>query len=227
MSFTSGPTTLEKLLWCVLAVLLAAFLWVFISPPPTASSSWPLSPQLLHHLGSLVAEDSPESAAVALQHAFEYHNGRKALTINLVLGEDDTLGHRIVGHISRALFGSESSDRVVYLEGKTEKEVSGKVFRTLKQWSLAVFVVDVDSSVPSNYEFLTSAMNENFPFLDYSLPGSLDRGLRVSTSDAIFLFLTKVPQGTATTEQGVKGYLKTRGWADRVCQRIDYTIPVV
>jgi len=86
-----------------------------------------------------------------------------------------------------------------------------------------------DSKIsPSNLDLLVSALDENFPLVEY-------QEQRASTEFAIFIIISKLldnnlvelakeDQLNAFVKEHLKGKL---GWADRICQRIRYVIPFV
>jgi len=230
----SKPTIFETILKIILGLCFTFFVSTFILPSlleGSGSGAWPISPELSQKLRlslySILQDPQDHYAASAIADAIEYHDGKKALSLNLV-GNVDNKAEIIVGVISRALFGNEISDRVLVLQqGLPELVIKSKIVRNLKQWPLSIIIMEYKNMRPDDYSFLTSALDGNFPLVE------LD-GDQVKTNQAIFIFVFDILQeeiaGLSKKELQsldllVKNQMKMDDWPARIIQRIDYVIP--
>jgi len=135
-----------------------------------------------------------------------------------------SLGIVAVRQMSQTLFGSDKSDRVLWLTQNTnEEELQEMVFNQMNTWPLSIIALEYGTVSPKNLHFLASALNDNDAFI-------MSNYDRASTEQAIFVIISDFEIGKYVSsdelDQLVKQRMKKDNWPDRVCQRIRHTIPL-
>jgi len=228
------PSKLEVFIWFFLGLLVLFIVSTFLLPfvlERKGVGAWPISTELAQrlrwNLHDRLKEPQYTLAAGSISDAIEFHDGSKALTLHLV-GNVAEIANITVQAISKALFGSDLSDRVLFVRDKPASMLKVQIFRQLKSWPLSVVILDYQNIAPSHADFLTSALDGGFPQLELNDDS-------VKTNQAIFVFVSEMlEQEVAQLQDGdrlgelynlVKERMKQDGWPDRICQRVDNVIP--
>jgi hypothetical protein len=198
--------------------------------PGRSLGEWPLSLEKNIMIGDLLSQLQEERFALAMTKitdAVSYHDGFKALSMHFV-GNVDGVGNWTVKQLSKALFGNEESDRVLYIQPASELILRTEVFEQLSKWPLSIIVMDSNTIDPTSIHFLT-------PMLDGTWPKLTANGETISTNQAIFILMSRMMEEELAflhksgdldyLEKDVKQAMKKKGWAARILQRIDHVIP--